>query len=297
MARAMVLAAGLGTRLRPLSDELPKPLVPVGDAPALAHVLRCLARAGFDEAVVNVHHRPEAFDESVRDALPLRIAVVHEPTLLGTGGGVANARRLGLLASGTVVVWNGDILADVDVGPLVDRVRGRVAGAMAVAPRLRGEGTVGVDRDGFVVRLRGRMFGDEARGGDFLGIQAIGEELAARLPAQGCLVGDGYLPALDRGEQIAAIDAAGPWDDLGTVAAYLAANARWLARRGVPSFTGPGVRVAASVELVGTVIGARAAVEGAGQLQRCVVWPGARAVAPLSDAVVTTAGAIVRASG
>src|SRR5262245_51290867 len=103
MTAAMILGAGLGKRLRPLTDELPKPLVPVGDRPIVAHVLERLRAGGIERAVLNTHHLPERF-ESVLGALPLPLDLVHEPELYGTAGGVANAAPL--LGPGTIVVWN-----------------------------------------------------------------------------------------------------------------------------------------------------------------------------------------------
>src|SRR5262245_21161131 len=147
--RAMVLGAGLGTRLRPLTDELPKPLVWVGDRPLLAHVLGHLVAAGVTEAVLNTHHHPEAFTPERVASLPLPIAVVHEPDLLGTAGGLANARPL--LGDGDVLVHNADILARADLGGLVGAHRAAGAEAtLVVAPRARGEGLVGIDGRGRV---------------------------------------------------------------------------------------------------------------------------------------------------
>src|SRR5262245_2864602 len=176
MPRAMILAAGLGTRLRPLTTELPKPLVPVGDRPVLAHIAEHLARAGILEAALNTHHLAEAFGPSRLGSLPLRLTVIHEPVILGTGGGIANAARV--LGEGDVIVWNGDILAELDVAALLLAHRTSAALAtMAVAPCSSGEGTVGLGAGGEVVRVRGERFGDEVSGGDFLGIVVMGEAL------------------------------------------------------------------------------------------------------------------------
>src|SRR5215475_3749531 len=100
---AMILAAGLGTRLRPLTDELPKPLVPVGDRPAVAHVAARLAAAGVCEAVLNTHHLASAFTPERLAGLPIAVHPIHEPEILGTAGAVANAAAL--LGEGPVVVW------------------------------------------------------------------------------------------------------------------------------------------------------------------------------------------------
>ena len=290
MTAAMVLAAGLGTRLRPLSAELPKPLLPIGDRPAVMHLLERLARAGISRAVINTHHLPEAF--ASLGAPPLPVDVIHEPEILGTAGGLHNAASL--LGDGDVLVWNADIVADVDVDGLLALLRGGAAAALAAAPRPRGQGTLGVDASGRLVRLRGVVVGSEARGGDFLGVQAVSAALRGELPHAGCLVGDVYLPALRGGGDLRVLDAPGPWDDIGTVAAYLDANRRWLGARGAPAYVGAGARVGDEVVLEGSVVGAGASVQGRGTLRHCVIWPHARAEAPLEDAVVTSAGTLVR---
>lgn len=287
----MVLAAGLGTRLRPLTLELPKPLVWVGDRPVIAHITARLAAAGIEDIVINAHHRADAFTEAALARVPGRLSVVTEVEILGTGGGVANAAPL--LGDGDVVVWNGDILAPLDVTALLASHRG--GATIAVAPRAKGEGTVGVGERGQVVRLRGERFGDEVAGGDFFGIYVLGGEVRRTLPARGCLLGDGLLPWLRGGREVRTFRAALTWDDIGSVEAYLRANRRWLAAEGRRSFAGEGAVIGPCVELIDSVVGAGAIVTGAGRLEGCVVWPGARAAAPLSGAVVTAEGRTARA--
>lgn len=282
----MILAAGLGTRLRPLTDLLPKPLVPVGDRPAVAHVAERLAAAGIREVVLNTHHLAGAFTAEILAGLPIALRVVNEREILGTAGGVANASAL--LGDGPVVVWNGDILAGVDVRALLEAHRASGAAAtLAVAPRAGGEGTVGLDARGLVVRLRGERFGTEVRSADFLGIQVLAPALRATFPVPGCLVDDGYRPALRTGLVIDTFPVQGAWDDIGTVASYLAANARWLSARGLGSFVHQSAVVARGVTLEGSIVGAGAQVNGAGVVRGSVIWPGARAEAPLEGVVVT----------
>lgn len=285
----MILAAGLGTRLRPLTDELPKPLVPVGDRPAAAHVAARLAAASVTAAVINTHHLAEAFTPEVMARFPIDLHVIHEPAILGTGGGVANARPL--LGGGDVIVWNGDILAEIDLGAMVARHRAAGAPAtLAIAPRpgRRSPRRAG----GRVVRLRGERFGEEIEGGDFLGVYVLTEAFRDRLPSPGCLVGDGCLPLLREGRAVASFIYEGSWDDIGSVASYLAANARWLARGGLPSFTGEGATRGGGIDVAGSVIGAGAEITGEGSIRGCVVWPGAVARAPLEGAVVTPRGVV-----
>jgi mannose-1-phosphate guanylyltransferase len=285
MTSAMVLCAGLGTRLGPLSAELPKPLMPVGDGPVVDQVLPCLRRAGIERIVVNAHHLADRVESWAR-ASASDVTVVREPRVLGTAGGVANARAE--LGEGEVVVWNGDILApEIDIALLLSELRGSGRAAVwAVAPRPSGAGTVGVDRAGRIVRLRGQRFGVEETGGDFIGIQAVGTELRDVLPASGCMVADVALPLLARGGEIGAYVHAGAWEDIGDPAALLLANTRWLERRGQSSYVAPDAHVAEGVELSRSLVGAGAAVLGPGTLERCVVFPGARATAPLTGAIV-----------
>lgn len=296
MTTAMILAAGFGTRLRPLTDELPKPLVPVGDRSVLAHVAARLRAGGIARAVVNAHHLAEAFTPAVLAGLPLPVEVLVERAILGTAGGVANASAA--LGEGDVVVWNGDILAEVDVAALLraSSVAGAVA-TLAVARREGGEGTVGVDAQGRVVRLRGERFGVEVRAVDFIGVQVVGAGLRGALPAVGCLVGDVYLPALRAGARLCVFDVRCEWTDIGSVGGYLEANAVWLGASGATSHVARDATIASTVVVLDSVVGRGARVVGSGELARCVVWPGAVARAPLADAVVTTDGRVVASSG
>jgi mannose-1-phosphate guanylyltransferase len=113
----MVLAAGLGTRLRPLTFEIPKPMVPVLDRPVMAHILGLLRRQGFDEVIANLHHFPDV----VRGYFGDRIEYRYEEELLGTAGGVRNVADF--FGDEEIVVISGDALTDVDLTKLVERHR------------------------------------------------------------------------------------------------------------------------------------------------------------------------------
>jgi mannose-1-phosphate guanylyltransferase len=284
---AMVLAAGMGTRLRPLTDLCAKPLVPVGDRPALAHVVDRLRQAEAARIVVNAHHRAA---DVVRFAASAGgdLHVSEEVDLLGTAGGVRHAGPA--LGDGDVLVWNGDIIADVDPRALCEahatRAQDGIVATLVVRPLARGKGGVGLDGAGRVVRLRNRSFADEASGGEFLGIHVLGESLRARLPERGCLVGDVYIPALERGLRLTALLHDGPFFDIGSVESYLDANLAWLRARRLERWMGPRARIAPGAILHETVVGEGASVSGDGSLERCVVWPGAEATGPLADAVV-----------
>jgi mannose-1-phosphate guanylyltransferase len=285
---AMVLSAGLGTRMRPLTEWRAKPLAPVGDRPALAHVLDAVARGGVGRVVVNAHHR--AGDVRAFAAADGRFVVSEEADLLGTAGGVAHARSL--LGDGDVLVWNGDILADVDVARLVRAHR--TDATLVVRPGTAGSvgaGNVGLATDGRVVRLRNEtVAAGEVAGGEFLGVHVVGRELARGLPARGCLVGDVYLPAMRAGARLEAFPYAGAFWDIGTVAAYVDANMAWLAARGEHAWVAPGAEVSPDVELHDAIVHAGARITGRGRVSRTIVWDGASCEAPLDGVVVAREG-------
>jgi mannose-1-phosphate guanylyltransferase len=289
----MILAAGLGTRLAPLSSWRPKALVPIGDRGALAHVVdgvRGVARG----IVVNAHHRA---DEVEAFARRIGIAVSREEELLGTAGGVRAAE--GMLGAGSVLVWNSDMVGPLDA-PVLIEAHASGAGALAtLAVRLcepGARGNVGLDEDGRVVRLRGETAVPDAkpetRAAEFVGVHVVGEELRRALPRAGCLVGDVYLPAMRRGGRIASLVIDAEMIDIGTTREYLRANLRWLAGRGERVWCGEGVNIAEGATLEAAIVGNGARVVGAGRVESCVVWPGAEAVAPIANAIVTPDGVV-----
>ena len=119
LAHAMILAAGRGERMRPLSDVTPKPLLPVGGKPLIAWQIEALARAGFRDIVVNVAHRAERMLEVIGDgaAFGVRIAWSREAEPLETAGGIATASPL--LAPGPALIVSGDIWTRFDYATLV----------------------------------------------------------------------------------------------------------------------------------------------------------------------------------
>lgn len=301
MTSALILAAGFGTRLRPLTLERPKPVVPVGDRPLLAHVAAACRAAGIGTLVANAHHE-HAKLSSIIEYLALNIRVVVEAEIRGTAGGVAGARAH--FEPGAVLVWNGDILTQAPVAELLALATERDAQVLAVSPRAVGEGTVGMDASGRVVRLRGRVFGRETQAGDYVGVMALGPGVVARLPEQGCLMGDVALPDLGAGRPVLTVTSTAPWSDLGDLKEYVAANFAWLdahvSSRSQSSvhtphnWMAPGVGTPPAVTLERCLIGSEATLSGSGSLREVIAWPGAPVVAPLERAVVLTSGRVVR---
>jgi len=120
ITQAFVLAAGVGKRLRPLTDDLPKPLIPIFQKPLITFALDHLINAGVNRFVINTHRRPELFRSFFNrgDYAGEPVTLVHEPELLETGGGIKNAKRC--LGSHPFFTYSGDILTDVNLQPLIE---------------------------------------------------------------------------------------------------------------------------------------------------------------------------------
>ncbi len=118
--KAFVLGAGLGTRLRPLTNLLPKPLLPIFGKPLITFAFDHLRHAGVEEFVVNTHHLPGKFIEQFPDDeyATVPVTLMHEPELLGTGGGIKNIESK--IGGEDFIVYSGDILTDVAIGQLIE---------------------------------------------------------------------------------------------------------------------------------------------------------------------------------
>ena len=134
--KAMIFAAGKGTRLKPLTDDMPKALVPMCGKPLLAHVIEKLKAAGYREIVINVHHFADMIEDYVREngSFGLDIEFSDERDLLReTGGGILHARRL--LEPDNFIVHNVDIISDLDIASLAEALRPGALAALAVSER------------------------------------------------------------------------------------------------------------------------------------------------------------------
>ena len=155
--KVMIMAAGKGTRLRPITDLIPKPMAPIANRPALHHIIRLLRRHGLVDIVMNLHHLPETISGyfGACDDAGVRITYSLEPELLGTAGGVKNNEDF--LGTGTFLVMSGDALTDIDLTGLLaaHRRNGSIA-TLAVKemddPSLYG--VVITDDDGRVVAFQ-----------------------------------------------------------------------------------------------------------------------------------------------
>jgi mannose-1-phosphate guanylyltransferase len=157
--KAMVLAAGLGTRLRPLTFEIPKPMVPVLDRPVMAHIVDLCRRQGFDELIANLHYFPDTIRGYFGDSIEYRF----EEELLGTAGGVRNVRDF--FGDDPVLVISGDALSDIDLNKLVERHKAHGGIGTLTVKRVEDTREYGVvlhDADGRISGFQEKPHPDEA---------------------------------------------------------------------------------------------------------------------------------------
>src|SRR3954468_21730336 len=204
--RALILAAGLGTRLRPLTEHVPKPLLPVRGVPILGHLLTQLAAFGCEAAAVNLHHLGHQIRQRFGDAhagMPLTWS--EEPEILGTLGALHPLKEF-LAPADLVLLVNGDSLCRWPLRKLVRRhLAGGARSTLLLASRpdpAAFGGGVGVDRAGRILSFR---LGDPERGAVvrryvFAGAHVFAPDLLARVdPAKADVVRDLYVPMLEEG--------------------------------------------------------------------------------------------------
>lgn len=226
--KAMLLAAGFGERMLPLTKLLPKPAIPVLGRPLATVVLHRLALDGISSAVVNLHHRPEKIREILGDGSDVglsRLDYSLEETILGTGGGVRRAAPF-LRGAETVLVRNADFLTDADLRQVTaSHLAGGCTVTLVLTRHRRGYTAVEVDAHGRVLSFGGRPPADPARVAGrylFTGLQLLDPEVLESLPPDrpSDLVRDLYVGLAERG-LICSYVHEGFWWEFGSPADYL----------------------------------------------------------------------------
>lgn len=308
--RAMILAAGLGTRMRPLSDLRAKPALPVRGRPVISLLLEFLSRQGCHEVMINLHHRPESIRAAVEADHPSETKIFwsEEAAPLGTGGGIRRAQTF-LGAGDDCVVLAGDMLLDLPLKALFDR---HVESDRHATLLLRDDeraatfGSIGIDPNGEVTRIGKRKIRRDRVGalapgtqetshGLFTGVRFFKSETLADWPAPANAsssrddaedfafedLRDWLIPGIEgRGLRIGAeivVAQSSVWEPVGTPAEYLAAN---LTPPNLPTLGGAVEHWSGAVDIRGenhdVIVSQTACVAADAQLARCVVWDGER---------------------
>jgi mannose-1-phosphate guanylyltransferase len=282
--KAVVLVGGEGTRLRPLTETIPKPLVPLVDRPLLHHVLDHLGHHGVDEVILSSSYLEEAFATFIQErAGRPAITWITEAAPLGTGGAVANAARE---VRETFLVINGDILTDLDLTAVVNRHRAESAQATIVVAEVddaRPYGLVAVDGQGRVMAFREKP--DEPEPGLVnAGTYVLEPQTVPQIPAgRPVSIEREVFPALIRsGARVASFVSRDYWRDLGTRETYLQATFDALEGRiRALRYPAPYLDPAASVSMRShlgrwVVVGPGASVGDDAQVEDAVLLAGAQ---------------------
>ena len=305
--KAILLAGGKGTRLRPLTVHTPKPIVPIFNRPFLYYQIDLLRQVPeIDEAILSLNYQPRRIEEifGEGEGLGLRLRYVVEPFPLGTGGAI---RYAGDQLTESVIVFNGDVLTQVDLRAVLQLHRQRKAKATIVLTPVenpRAYGLVETDADGNVLRFLEKPAEDEIRCNTInAGIYVLEPETFDRIPKDTAWsIERSFFPSLiERGETFVAHINNGYWIDIGTPAKYMQVHRDIMdGRYAAPPFAGStqaafvadGARVEEGVELQGpcfvdegavvktgarllpySVLGRHTHVDEAAVIEGSIVWP------------------------
>jgi len=275
----MILSAGYGTRLWPLTEDRTKPAIPILGKPLVGYVAEYLARYGCNEIVVNLHHRPESVRRALGDGsrFNVKLRYVEEPEILGTSGAIDNARAL--LDGETFVVVNGKIITDIDLKAALDTHRrtGAIA-TLVVLPNTACERfSIVRSADGLLQGFGGMPakddFPEDCPPHMFTGIQILEPTIFDYIP-RGVFshsTTDVYPQAIANGERIAVHIAGGNWFELSTIRRYLDICLRLMAQSGVNITSGADCRVSPTAEVNDAILWDNVTVESGALVRRAVL--------------------------
>lgn len=298
--KAMVLAAGVGSRLDPLTMRLPKPLIPVANRPVMEHILMWLNEHGIKDVASNLHYLPQKIRNyfTFESTVPCSVQFVHERVLSGDCGGLRSCRNFFEPAAGadktTFVVVMGDIVTDVDLSRLV--VEHRQSGALASIGLKRVDdvsqfGVVCLNKNGFVHHFQEKPLPQEAQS-DLanIGIYVFDSDIFNYIPQNGMyMFGKQLFPTLLANKlPVRGVELDGYWSDIGTLESYkqtcsdVLSGATGLSPRGAVKSTGDNktivvrgqnVHIAPGAQLMGNVtIGDNCVIASNAVIKDSVIW-------------------------
>ncbi len=285
--KAFVLGAGLGTRLRPLTNLLPKPLLPIFGKPLITFALDHLRDVGVEEFVVNTHHLPEKFVEEFPDAeyRAVPLSLIHEPELLETGGGIKNIERI--IGNELFVVYSGDILTDLPIERLIEEHWSRQNDVtLALRTTKFSTGVHWSSESGRVLDIQGAL-GTGAKGKfDFAGISIWNPSVFSRIPPRTKI---SFIPILTEwikeGGKVGGVALEeGRWFNIGSGKEYVAAHKIIAEEQWVPYYLRSGswpLRIDPSAQISprariegGSCVGARCQVADRVLMRDSILLPG-----------------------
>ena len=275
--RAIVLSAGYGTRLWPLTEDRTKPAIPILGKPLVGYVAEYLARYGIDEIVVNLHHRPESVRRALGDGsrFGVKLHYVEEPVILGTSGAIDNTREF--FERETFVAVNGKIITDIDLSAALQTHRDRkaIATLVLLPNTLRERFTVVETEDGLIKRFGGMPTADEHGSTPlmFTGIQILEPRIFEYIP-RGVFshtTTDVYPQAMARGEVVAAHVASGRWRELSTLRRYLDISVELLQEKEMRYVAGANTAISETAAVSDSILWDRVEVGTGAKVNRAIL--------------------------
>lgn len=223
--KGFVLAAGFGTRMRPVTESVPKPLLPIGQMPLIGYALNLLGKHGIHDVIVNTHHLARTLKDRLGDGSQFGVSIQYsdEDEILGTGGAL---KRMQAELDETFVVLNSDTIIDLDLTAAIRSHHDSGALATMVLredPDFERYGAIEIDHENRVRRILGDGSSSEKlRGFMFTGSHVLSPRFLEYLPpeVESCLIRYGYRKALDNDEPIHGYLHTGAWMDAGTPERY-----------------------------------------------------------------------------
>ena len=300
--KAMILAAGYGERLWPLTADRTKPALPVLGKPLVGYVAEYLAKFGIKDVIVNLHHRPDSVRAALGDGsqFGVKLQYVHEPEILGTSGALDNAREL--LGSETFVVINGKLITDIDLQAALETHQKQNALATLVLRRnaARERFSVVQTSNGLVTRFAGmpEPVAPAEAPLMFTGIQILEPRLFDYIPRKrfSHSTVDVYPRAIASGEKIAAHIGEGTWYELSTLQRYLDISLALLRSRGKDLYAGHTVFIDPQADVRESILWNNVVVEKGARLRRAILGDGVcvRAGEEIENAAVVRARVVAR---
>jgi len=274
--KAMILSAGYGTRLWPLTEDRTKPAIPILGKPLVGYVAEYLASFGVDEIVVNLHHRPNSVREALGDGqkFGVKLHYVEEPIILGTSGALDNAREY--LADDTFIVINGKIITDINLTEALTRHQdlNALATLVLLTNTQYERFSVVETKNGCITTFGGMpVAGGACPPLMFTGIQILNPRIFEYIP-RGVFshsVTDVYPQAINNGEIVAAHVAQGKWRELSTLQRYLDISTEMLMEQGLSFSAGKGLQKAATATISESILWNNVTVDGGARIERSVL--------------------------
>lgn len=274
--RAIILSAGYGTRLWPLTEDRTKPAIPILGKPLVGYVAEYIASYGFDDIVVNLHHRPESVRAALGDGnqFGVKLHYVEEPMILGTSGALDNTRKF--FERETFLAINGKIITDVDLNAALETHRRMKALAtLVLLANTRRERFSVVEVDQGRITRFGGMPDEKSETTPlmFTGIQILEPRIFDYIP-RGVFshsTTDVYPQAIAKGETIAAHVASGTWRELSTLKRYVDISVEMLKEHGEPYVTGIDCELDQSATISESVLWDNVHVHAGAQIRRSVL--------------------------